>query len=198
MKEHITSTVHPTMVALANAAGHRVLFTPPHHSDLQPIEMLWAIVKGQMGRKYSYKTSFKAMQNNLKEAFAFMQSDKGREQIRGMIAKSYAVGDAYRKVDEDEVSESDAVRQQLCIYEAGLDPERAKYLADALEMSSHIQIDSKYTPEGDDEPTSGEEEDSDSDAQGGNASRVSRAPASAPARLSHRPAQEAEEAEESP
>ncbi len=46
-----------------------------------------------------------------------------------MIAKSYAIGDAYRKIDEGEVSEGDAVRHtaRLCVYEAELDPEKVKY-----------------------------------------------------------------------
>jgi len=29
--------------------GHQVFFTPPYHCELQPIEGVWAVVKGEIG-----------------------------------------------------------------------------------------------------------------------------------------------------
>lgn len=37
---------------LANAQRHQVLFTPPYNSDLEPIELVWAQVKGRVRRAY--------------------------------------------------------------------------------------------------------------------------------------------------
>ena len=45
-KEHIL----PEIVQLAAEEGHKVIFTPPHHSDLQPIESLWARIKSAIAK----------------------------------------------------------------------------------------------------------------------------------------------------
>jgi transposase len=39
---------------LVEAGGHPVLFTPAYHSDLQPIELVWALVKGNVGLQYYF------------------------------------------------------------------------------------------------------------------------------------------------
>ncbi|ETV96548.1 hypothetical protein H310_10259 [Aphanomyces invadans] len=54
---------------MASQKGHVVEFTPPHHSDLQPIELVWAIVKGEVGRQYTTTTTFPAVLTRLKRAF---------------------------------------------------------------------------------------------------------------------------------
>jgi len=41
-RDHQAATIRAEVVTLAAAAGHEVLFLPPHHSDLNPIEMLKA------------------------------------------------------------------------------------------------------------------------------------------------------------
>ncbi len=45
------------IVQLAAAQGHKVLFTPPHFNDLQPIELVWARIKGAVARIYTKKTT---------------------------------------------------------------------------------------------------------------------------------------------
>ncbi|KAF4145792.1 DDE superfamily endonuclease [Phytophthora infestans] len=47
--------------------GHEIIFTPPH-SDLQPIEIVWANVKGEVGRQYSTKTTFADIKPRLQRA----------------------------------------------------------------------------------------------------------------------------------
>ncbi|OQR85267.1 hypothetical protein ACHHYP_20592 [Achlya hypogyna] len=37
-------------VAIARSWGHRVLFTPPYHPELQPIEIIWAVGKNTIAR----------------------------------------------------------------------------------------------------------------------------------------------------
>ena len=48
IKEWIEKNVRPMVETMANEAGHKVLWSPPHHSDLQPIELVWANVKGEV------------------------------------------------------------------------------------------------------------------------------------------------------
>ena len=50
----------------ASKRGHRVLFTPPYHSDLQPIEFLWAVVKEKVARKHDANTTLKDTQQRLR------------------------------------------------------------------------------------------------------------------------------------
>eukprot|EP00171_Calliarthron_tuberculosum_P000670 IDg670t1 len=52
-KRTSTPTSWLRFLSLAEAAGNRFVFTPPHFSDLQPIELVWALVKGNGGQKIS-------------------------------------------------------------------------------------------------------------------------------------------------
>lgn len=45
---HVQANVRPIIVEMAENSGHRVIFTPPYHSDLEPIELVWAITKGEV------------------------------------------------------------------------------------------------------------------------------------------------------
>ncbi|RHY24712.1 hypothetical protein DYB32_008725 [Aphanomyces invadans] len=73
--EPVVASVQPTTVAMAEAAGHEVLFTPPHHSELQPIELIWAIVKGQVGRQYDGRTKFSDVGQRLDRAVESLASE---------------------------------------------------------------------------------------------------------------------------
>eukprot|EP00977_Amphora_coffeiformis_P012916 scaffold3287_cov181-Amphora_coffeaeformis.AAC.5 len=71
---------------LAEEKGHRVLFQPPHHSDFQPIELLWAKLKGNIGRKYDSNRTMAVLKERLDEEFG--ASYGWNESIEGMIQKS--------------------------------------------------------------------------------------------------------------
>jgi hypothetical protein len=47
IKGYITTHVPIEIKRLAEVGGHTILFTPAYHSDLQPIELVWAQVKGK-------------------------------------------------------------------------------------------------------------------------------------------------------
>jgi hypothetical protein len=36
---------------IANAHNHQLMYTPPYHPDLQPIELIWADIKGRIARE---------------------------------------------------------------------------------------------------------------------------------------------------
>ncbi|ETV90629.1 hypothetical protein H310_14633 [Aphanomyces invadans] len=54
---------------MARARGHDVVYTPPHHSDLQPIELVWSKVKGDVGEQYTVDTSFDDVRTRLADTF---------------------------------------------------------------------------------------------------------------------------------
>jgi len=103
----VTATYLPVVVQMAKDAGHEVLFTPPHHSDLQPIEMVWAKVKGDVGCQYTTDTTMKDVLRRLKKAFSDLQS----VMVQKCIDKTNRELDDYHKestlIDEIDSSDSD-------------------------------------------------------------------------------------------
>jgi len=69
---------------MAKDAGHEILYSPPHYSDLQPIETVWAIVKGKVGKLYNNETTMKDVNQRLQAAFKNLST----EQVRGCIKKA--------------------------------------------------------------------------------------------------------------
>ena len=101
IKEHEKYAI----VKIAEGAGHRVLFTPPYHSDLQPIELVWAQIKGNVGRKYNYETTLELVYNRLMEEF-YRLEHHGHTSIGKMIEKcSQKAAEMYQK--QLEADESD-------------------------------------------------------------------------------------------
>lgn len=84
LKEYLRLHVSPVIVRMAEESGHTVLFTPPHHSDLQPIETVWAIVKGQVGHQYTTETTFQQVRNRLNTTF----DDLKPPTVHGCIEKA--------------------------------------------------------------------------------------------------------------
>ncbi|OQR85907.1 hypothetical protein ACHHYP_20527 [Achlya hypogyna] len=73
LETHVTA-VKLIVVAMAAAKGHEVLYTPPSHSRLQPIEIVWAIIKGVVGRGYRDDQTFQEVRDALDNAFAAVAS----------------------------------------------------------------------------------------------------------------------------
>ena len=53
------------IMQLAVKEGHEVLFTSPHYSDLQTIELIWPRVNSSVARQYSKTATLKDVQNRL-------------------------------------------------------------------------------------------------------------------------------------
>ncbi|RHY30833.1 hypothetical protein DYB32_003987 [Aphanomyces invadans] len=73
-KPVLSARVEPMVVTMARDRGHDVLFTPPHHSDLQPIEMVRAKAKGDVGVQYKVDTTFANVRARLDDAFKQLPS----------------------------------------------------------------------------------------------------------------------------
>ncbi|ETV69167.1 hypothetical protein H257_15122 [Aphanomyces astaci] len=53
------------VVSMAPARGYEVVYKPPYHSDLQPIEYVWAYLKGNVGRQYTTDTTMEDVRARL-------------------------------------------------------------------------------------------------------------------------------------
>jgi hypothetical protein len=67
-----------------------VLFTPVYHSDLQPIKLVWARVKGIVGRPYFNQTTLEMVYDQLMHEFNQLE-DSGHASINGMLEKCAAL-----------------------------------------------------------------------------------------------------------
>ena len=88
----------PAIELMAEKMDHRVIWTPPHHSDLQPIELVWAIVKGNIGLAYSSTRSLGEMRKHLESELDSLCAGKdvanevdGRNRTHRLIDKTKAL-----------------------------------------------------------------------------------------------------------
>eukprot|EP00043_Microstomoeca_roanoka_P003223 m.42738 g.42738 ORF g.42738 m.42738 type:complete len:140 (+) comp11969_c0_seq1:181-600(+) len=68
------------LVQLAEAQSHKVLFLPPHSSDLQPLELVWALVKENIGRMSARTTTLEEVRKRLFKEFKMLSEDVGQYQ----------------------------------------------------------------------------------------------------------------------
>lgn len=103
-REYIKTSIPMDCCKLAEEAGHKVLFTPPYHSDIQPIELVWALVKGNVGRQYNSDTTLSLVYARLMEEFKKLE-ESGHSSVGKMIAKC---ADLAHHMYQDGLEEDDA------------------------------------------------------------------------------------------
>ena len=81
MREFVNQNFQPIIV---NMAAAKRTPGPPYHAQLQPIECVWAIVKGYVGRRYTNFTTFSMVKSRLQDAFHTLDP----KQIQGCINKA--------------------------------------------------------------------------------------------------------------
>ncbi|KAG9412798.1 hypothetical protein AC1031_015697, partial [Aphanomyces cochlioides] len=85
VSKYMDKHIAPVVVSMAEERCHTVLFTPLHHSNLQPVELVWANVKGAVGRQYQHGiTSFTDVFRRLRTAFDSLSPSE----IHGCIGKA--------------------------------------------------------------------------------------------------------------
>lgn len=98
LKEYIAENIKPSIVQAAEAQGHKVLFTVPYHSDLQPFELVWAQAKGGVAMEYSADTSLDDVKRRLEHQFDLLVQQPDR------VARIYKhvahLEDSYRIADD--------------------------------------------------------------------------------------------------
>lgn len=75
LKRHVEDHVKPIVCDLAAEHGHEVVFSPRAHSELQPIEGVYATIKGEVGRQYTAESTPDDVQTRLEQAFADLSSE---------------------------------------------------------------------------------------------------------------------------
>jgi hypothetical protein len=83
-----------------------VLWTPPYHSDFQPIELVWALIKGNVGRQYNNETTLKIVHDRLMHEFDELEAS-GHDSVAGMIEKCARVAKVF--YDRQQEEEGDEV-----------------------------------------------------------------------------------------
>jgi len=71
---------------MARDRGHEIVYTPPYHCEIQPIERVWAQVKNKCARQHNVHSKFADLRNKLQAAF----EDLSPETLDGIIKKSLA------------------------------------------------------------------------------------------------------------
>ncbi len=85
LKDWVKNNIHISIQHLAEEHAHKILFTLPYYSDLRPIELLWAFIKGNVGRKYSKGATFGDVLSRLQEEFKILHTPDGSSLIQSII-----------------------------------------------------------------------------------------------------------------
>ncbi|RQM25057.1 hypothetical protein B5M09_011453 [Aphanomyces astaci] len=104
------ATIKPAIVQMATEKGHTVVYTPPHHSDLQPIELVSAIVKGHLGHKYTDGTGLLEVKARLQEAFDVLKASSFSGCIKVLEEKLQKLHDHLKEIDAFESDEDSSAR----------------------------------------------------------------------------------------
>jgi len=80
-----------TIEILAKSNGHKLLFLPIHHPELNPIELVWATAKNYCAKMYSNTTTFKEQRYNLEKS------------LHNDITQEYCIK-AYQHVHKNEIN----------------------------------------------------------------------------------------------
>jgi hypothetical protein len=92
---------------LAEAGGHTILFTPAYHTDLQLIELVWVLVKGNVGRQYSNGTTLDMVDERLMHEFN-QREDRGHRSNNGMIEKCASLAAQFHgEMDAEDAMDDD-------------------------------------------------------------------------------------------
>ena len=190
VQAHIDATVRPEIEVLAEAHGHRVLWTPPHYSDLNPIELVWALVKGRVARKHTKGTTMDQVKQRLHAEFSRLGSDTGQHRADGQTLVGAIIRSTNKrlaaqldKIDPEDWPESEEGKQAWrSVFSSGAqqeetpeDREVAEYTAAALVDESQEEEDeallSRLPRLGDDEEGAegaeeGEEEEEEEEEEG--------------------------------
>lgn len=85
-----------------------------YHSDLQPIELVWALVKGNVGRQYSKSTTMKLVYERLIAELHKLEQD-GHQLIEKMVDKCASL----TKTIYEEILEADDNEDYSSTYSKG-------------------------------------------------------------------------------
>ena len=85
LRDYFNANIKPEVVTTSEDMGHRVIFTPPHHLELQPIELLWVQVEGNVAAQCSSGTTLSEVRSLLEFEFSSLYSIAGNRGTRSII-----------------------------------------------------------------------------------------------------------------
>ena len=103
----------PMVELFAEEQGHKLLFLPVHHPELNPIELIWATVKNYCGGAFTNSTSFKDQRQHLEESF---KKDITSEHCQNVYKHVQAIEEKYWQTDlmfDDDIEVEDEEFRQL-------------------------------------------------------------------------------------
>lgn len=109
VRDWVAENEKPECIRLAEEKGHRVLFTPPYHSDLQPIEFLWAWVKRNVGMQYKTGTTLTDVGLRLDTQFERLKCRKSSINIENLFSKTRRLTKQFYDEMMDETGEDEVV-----------------------------------------------------------------------------------------
>lgn len=77
----------PIVQKIAEKRGHKVLILPVHHPELNPIELIWGIVKNDCGRKLREGIKFTEVREHLVNALNNISPDTCHKLYRKIVRK---------------------------------------------------------------------------------------------------------------
>ena len=85
VKQHLAQ--HPSinktrLEKMFDPLGYSIIFTPPFTPEVQPIELIWSQVKGEVARKYKYKRSIEITREQTDDAFDNITKEKIENTIK--------------------------------------------------------------------------------------------------------------------
>lgn len=125
LRTYVNTNIKAAIVQKAEEAGHRVIFTPPHYSDLQPIELVWARVKGNIGRQYTNSTTMTEVKERLYHQFELLHTVEGREAIFSICRHVDSIVEKLvEEIEQSEIDEMISVDEDSDFDEIGEDCDR--------------------------------------------------------------------------
>lgn len=95
------TNIPPAAVTLLKDHGHQVLFTPPRLCELQPIERIFGILKGRVGRRHFAGLEFAETRTMLEEEIERLHKERhhnGKPLVEAVIDASFREVERYRKL----------------------------------------------------------------------------------------------------
>jgi hypothetical protein len=143
VKEWISKNAKPEIIRLAEAKGHIILFTQPYHSDLQPIELLWARIKFRVALEYSTETKMSDVERRLLKHFKEAETPERLEAIGKMIEKIARLTREFWELidqgdgdgdddDDDDANEDEAEEPEINGYDSKEEVKDYQYQEDLI------------------------------------------------------------------
>lgn len=125
-RQHFKRTVLPACEQLASERGHKLLLTPPHHSDLLPIELVWANVQRRVASHYHPEIKSEEVQQHL------------RHYLRDLSHNCIEVRQTIRSIDKELSKYSEQDREEvMCDDDEHSDPEYEELSEDDDDLDDH-------------------------------------------------------------